>query len=71
MNRLQELLDAAPDKSAAGVAHHLGIGETQVNRWAQNKVLIPTKHIEPLAAFLDTEPSTLMGWDREPAGAAA
>ena len=67
-NRLQELLDEK-DVSAAAVADHLGLSEVQVVRWAKNKVLIPSKHIEPLAVFLDVEPAVLMGWDRPRAAA--
>lgn len=67
-NRLLELRKSHKTSRVA-IAAHLEIGEHQVRRWEANEVLIPSKHIPTLAAFLGVEPAHLMGWDREKAAA--
>lgn len=67
-NRLKEIREQRGFQRY-DICAELRIGDDSVRLWEENRRLIPTKHIEPLARFLEVDPSFLMGWDREEAKA--
>jgi transcriptional regulator with XRE-family HTH domain len=65
-NRLREIREQR-GLERYDISAELRVGDDSIRLWEDNKRLIPTKHIAPLARFLDVTPEYLMGWDREPA----
>jgi transcriptional regulator with XRE-family HTH domain len=66
-NRLAELMEAR-GVSRRDLAVALDVTEDTIRRFKENRGgPIPSKYIPTLVVELETEPSYLMGWDREAA----